>query len=101
MVVTVIWSKQARDDFREVVAYLRENWSDDLAATFAESSYQKITLLETIPEMGVLSHKYLNTRRILLSRYTALYYQYEPESVVLFLLGLFDTRQNPEKNPFE
>ena len=101
MAVTVIWSKQARDDFKEVVAYLRENWSDNLATTFAESSYQKIALLETMPEMGISSAKYANVRRILLSRHTVLYYQYEPESIVLFLLGLFDTRQNPENNPFE
>ena len=101
MAVTVIWSRQATEDFKYVLAYLRENWSDELAETFADSTYKKITLLETMPEMGIASGNYDNVRRILLSRYNSLYYQYQPGSAILFLLNIFDNRANPAENPFE
>lgn len=54
-----------------------------------------------MPEMGTPSVRYANVRRILLSRYNALYYQYEPESSILFLLNIFDTRSDPAENPFD
>ena len=100
MAVEIIWSRQAKEDFKAVLSYLRDNWSDDIADSFKEAAYRKIELLESMPEMGIASVAYPTVRRILLSRYNALYYQYTPDSSVLILLNIFDTRANPAENPF-
>jgi len=101
MAITVIWTKQAKEDFELVLSYLRDNWSDDLTNTFKESTYKKISLLESVPEMGIPSVRYTNVRRILLSRHNALYYQYDSQGSIVFLLNIFDTRANPTDNPFD
>lgn len=74
MAVTIIWTRQASEDFQAILSYLRDNWSDDIAINFKESTYRKVALLESMPEMGISSVRYTNVRRILLSRYNALYY---------------------------
>lgn len=100
MAVEIIWSRQAKEDFEAVLLYLRDNWSDDIADRFKETTYKKIELLESMPEMGIASILYPIVRRILLSHYNALYYQYAPNSSVVFLLTIFDTRANPTENPY-
>lgn len=100
MAVEVIWSSQAKEDFKAVLSYLRDNWSDDIAIGFKETTYKKIELLKSMPEMGITSDSYPTIRRILLSRYNALYYQYSPNSSIVFLLNIFDTRANPAENPY-
>jgi plasmid stabilization system protein ParE len=100
MAVTIIWTKQALDDLQAVLWHLRENWSDDLAAAFSDSAYRKVELLENAPELGIASINYNNVRRMLLSRYNSLYYQYEPGSSILFILNIFDNRANPADNPY-
>ena len=100
MAIEIIWSRQAKEDFEAILSYLRDNWSDDIANSFKESAYRKIELLESMPEMGIASVLYPAVRRILLSHYNALYYQYGPNSSVVFLLTVFDTRANPAENPY-
>lgn len=100
MAVEVIWSSQAKEDFKSVLSFLRDTWSDDMAGGFKETAYKKIDLLKSMPEMGIPSSSYPTIRRILLSRYNALYYQYAPNSSIVFLLNIFDTRANPAENPY-
>lgn len=100
MAVEVIWSSQAKEDFKTILSYLRDNWSDDIAIGFEETAYERIELLESVPEMGIASVSHPTVRRILLSRYNALYYQYSPNSSIVFLLSIFDTRANPTENPY-
>ncbi|GAB2574768.1 type II toxin-antitoxin system RelE/ParE family toxin [Spirosoma areae] len=100
MAVEIIWSRQAKEDFKAILTHLKTNWSDDIADNFKETAYRKIELLESMPEMGIASALYPTVRRILLSNYNALYYQYAPNSSVVFLLSIFDTRANPTENPY-
>ena len=100
MAVEVIWSSQAREDFKAILSYLRDNWSHDMAISFKDAAYKKIQLLKSMPEMGIVSGSYPTIRRILLSQYNALYYQHTPDSSIVFLLNIFDTRANPAENPY-
>lgn len=95
----IIWTQQATDDFEAIVDYLRETWSEEIADTFIETVRKKARLLEEMPELGTVSGKYANVRRLLLSKYNVLYYQVESD--LLFLLNIFDTRSNPVENPYE
>ncbi len=95
----IIWTRQATSDFEAIVDYLREMWSEEIAETFIESIGKKARLLEEMPELGTVSRKYANVRRIRVSRQNVLYYQVE--SALLFLLDIFDTRSNPAENPYE
>ena len=101
MAVEIIWSRQAKQDFEAILYHLRDSWSDDIADRFKETAYHKIELLESMPEMGIESIQYPTVRRILLTRYKALYYQYVPDGPIAFLLAIFDTRANPAENPYQ
>jgi len=101
MAVEIIWSSEVKDDFTNLLSYLQTNWSDDIAERFKETVYKKIDLLATMPEMGIESGLYPTVRRIRISRYGVLYYQFSPGSSIVFLLRIFDTRANPADNPYD
>jgi plasmid stabilization system protein ParE len=94
----IIWTTNARDDFRQVVEYLSNEWSEKVAVEFIKIFYAKIKLISTLPQIGVEVNYKENVRRILITKHNVLYYLFNDKELVL--LDLFDTRQNPSKNVF-
>ena len=95
MVRKIIWTKNAAEDFRNIVEYLHNDWSERIAINFIETFYANIELIDKLPQIGISVEKYENVRRILITKHNVLYYIVSEEEIVL--LDLFDTRQNPEK----
>ena len=95
----IIWTDPARLDFDNIIAYLQEAWSPEIAIRFINNLYEVLDRVERQPESGRRSKTYDDVRRILIDKHNALYYSVLPDA--LYLLRIIDTRSNPTANPFD
>lgn len=98
MVRKIIWTKNAKEDFKQVVEYLHNEWSERIALNFIASFYAKIVLIDKLPQIGIKVENHENVNRILITKHNILYYIVNEKEIVL--LDLLDTRQDPEKDKF-
>ena len=99
MVRKIVWTKNAAEDFRKVVEYLQNNWSERIAINFIETFYATLELIDKLPEIGVIVNKKGKVRQILITKHNLLYFIITEKEIIL--LNLFDVRQNPEKDKFK
>lgn len=98
MARSIKYTQTAIGQIREAAQYLAENYS----AQARENLISKIESIEekliAFPESGRPSKLNLPVRYVLVGKNRRLYYKYSGKMVTV--LALFDTRQNPEKEPF-
>lgn len=68
----VEWTEEAKEDYREMVSFLYDTWSEEHADRFAEAVEAMTQLLTTMPEYGTPSRKLSAIRRVLIRPYTPL-----------------------------
>jgi plasmid stabilization system protein ParE len=90
----VFWSERAKNDYKGILNYLNQNWSPKELAKFADRIEKNIGYLISNPEMGTVSKK-KSIRRMVISKQTSIYYKVIHEDI--YLIALFDNRQNPDK----
>lgn len=98
MAYEVVFSKEAIISINQVVDYLELTWSQKTAHTFIARMYECVNRLAT----GILEGKLVTAdgvRSILITKQNKLYYEVTDDT--LHLLLLWDTRQNPAKNPYD
>jgi addiction module RelE/StbE family toxin len=98
MAKEIIWTKNALDDLKDIVDYLKQEWSQKSAEKFIDKCFTKIKILSHYPLIGLPSKKITNARRILISKQQSLYYRIDEDKI--FLLDFFDLRQDPEKSKY-
>jgi len=98
MAKKVIWGKKARAIFEEQLLYLEINFGENVAAKFAKDVKKALTIIGKYPESGreVLKRRGVRYRKI--EKHLNIYYKIKDNIVVVFL---FDTRQDPNKNPYK
>ena len=94
----IIWTKNAKEDFKQVVEYLHNEWSERIALNFVGSFYAKIELIDRLPQIGIKVESHESVSRILITKHNILYYTVNEKEIIL--LDLFDTRQDPTKAKF-
>ncbi|HTB33010.1 MAG TPA: type II toxin-antitoxin system RelE/ParE family toxin [Bacteroidia bacterium] len=90
----VFWSEKAKNDYKGILNYLDQNWSSKEVIQFADKLEQNIGRLVLNPEIGASSKKKL-VRRLVISKQTSIYYKVIRGSI--YLITLYDNRQNPDK----
>lgn len=95
----VVLTDSAKADSQQIIDFLQETWSPEIAIRFVNEFYKKLDLIESMPGMGKSSPKSPSVRRVLVGRYHALYY--EDIGEVILVLRIIDTRSNPADNPFD
>jgi plasmid stabilization system protein ParE len=98
MAYKVRWTAIAAEDYESVIDYLVKNWGVLTAESFITNIESRITLLQEFPFIGVASKIRAEIRSIVLTKHNLLYYRVLNDSIEI--LNIFDTRQNPEKNPY-
>jgi plasmid stabilization system protein ParE len=93
------YSKLADKELLQILNYLTENWSIGIADNFEATFLKKIELLKENPKLGKISSKSHLIRSINITKHNKLYYQISKETI--YLITIFDTRQDPAKNKFE
>lgn len=77
MAYKIIWTKNAKEDLKDIVFYLKEEWSEEISEKFISNLFSKLEILSEFPLLGKASEKNINIRRILISEQNFLYYKIE------------------------
>jgi plasmid stabilization system protein ParE len=93
----IVWNKRALEKFDEIVDYLGENFSEKAASNFVRKVFDRLDILSRYPEIGRKSKKNKNIQFHKIDKNRDLYYRVDGEKLII--VYIFDTRQNPEKNP--
>lgn len=98
MAKKVIWSKTAKSIFDDIYDYLDYEFSENTAEKFANNVNERLNTISNYPESGRLINTERRVRMAKIDKYRVLYYKIKDAIVVLYL---FDTRQDPRKNPYK
>jgi plasmid stabilization system protein ParE len=89
------WSDEAKDNLSNIIKYLEKAWTEKEIKKFFVKLESNLLLMSENPSLFPLSNKTKNVRRNVLSPQTSLYFKVEKD--VIFIVSLFDNRQNPKK----
>ncbi len=89
------WSDRAVSDFKNIIAYLNNNWSDKEVRSFVGKLDKRLNLIAINPRLFPRTKMKANIRRSVLTKQTVIYYKYTVDAVQI--IALFDTRQDPGK----
>ena len=100
MAYKIIASKLFQKKVIALNEYLQTQWGITVASKFNETLIKTILTIAYQPAIGSLSKKKKNIRKILITKHNKLYYRVK-DNESIFLLTLFDTRQNPKRNRYD
>lgn len=98
MAQQIEWTTQALQDYYDVLLYLEEAGSVEIADAFVVLTEQKLAVLLQQPQLGLKSEKEPEVRSILLTKHNRLYYKLSGSKLIV--LNIFDTRRDQASNLF-
>lgn len=91
----IVWSKNAKQDFDNIIDYLENHWNEKAAMKFVIKTFDFIGILKSFPRIGSLQIKNKEIRGFVLVKQITIFYTFNENQLVL--LKFFDNRQNPSK----
>lgn len=91
-----LWTREAEDSFRSIVAYLETEWGATVAEAFVAEVEQTVSLLENFPHMGVVEVKDKGIRSIPVARQVRLFHRVQDDAIIV--LEFIDTRTERFQN---
>lgn len=98
MALTLRWTNNAIEDYHQIIIYLSTNWPESVVEDFILNVESRVRTLSISPDIGISSIKQQGVKSIVLTKHNKLYYKTFDN--FLYILNIFDTRQNPEKNKY-
>jgi len=92
---TVVISKTAEKKLEKLFEYLVQKWSLKVKRDFIKKLDRNIELIKKSPESFPQSEKKTGLHRCVITKHSALYFKYNDRNI--FIVTIFDTRQNPKK----
>jgi len=97
MALTVKWSKEAKETYENIIAYLKENWSDKEVIKFANKTTSILNVISHQPYIFKASN-YKKVRKAVLGKQNSLFYLVRESEI--YLVTFWDNRRDPKKNKF-
>ncbi|GAA4307238.1 type II toxin-antitoxin system RelE/ParE family toxin [Nibribacter koreensis] len=91
----VIWNKRAAQQLAHLQQYLQEEFGEKTTQTFTVRVFKFLELLVKYPQIGSLENPEKGIRGFLLHKHTTIFYKQKQEDI--YILALFDNRQQPSK----
>lgn len=91
----IIWTDEAFEGLKNILDYLEARWTKREIKKFAKLLEEQLALIQKNPELFPVTQKSNLIRRSVLSKQTTIFYKIEKNSI--YLVSLFDNRQNPGK----
>jgi hypothetical protein len=91
----IIWTHEAYKNLQNIVSYLEKFWTSTEIRKFAKLLDKQLILIKKNPALYPYSNKSKQIHKSVLTKHTTLYYKVIGSEI--YLISLFDTRQNPEK----
>lgn len=98
MVKKVKWQQKALLEITQIAGYLENEYSLQTAHKFVDIVYHRIEFLIIHPEIGRKSAKFKTVQFIRIDKYRQLFYRVN--SSILYIVDIWDTRQNPKNRPY-
>jgi plasmid stabilization system protein ParE len=93
----VIWKTKPKLQVRAIEAYLRAEFGGKAVDNFLDKMYAKLEQVSNYPEIGRPT-RFKTIRRIKAGKFNHLYYRIHGSKI--FILFVWDGRQDPGKNPY-
>jgi plasmid stabilization system protein ParE len=94
----IIWAPEAEDDFSNILSYLNDTWEEKVALNFINQVDDVLMQIKKNPFQFPLFSSFRNIHRCVINKQNTIFYR--TENQFIFILRLFDTRQNPDKLEF-
>lgn len=78
---------------------MKQNGAKQLPPAFVHKLEKRLDNLSKQPFTGAESEYFKNVRSILITKHNRLYYRIKETTIEV--INLYDTRMNPQKNPFK
>jgi plasmid stabilization system protein ParE len=97
MAYTLVIKKRFQNKLLKVLEYLEEEWNMDVASKFVLTVEKRLSGLLTTPFSGAATG-FKGVRSIFLTKQNRIYYKVSGSQIII--LNMYDTRINPERNPY-
>jgi plasmid stabilization system protein ParE len=94
----ILWKDQPKRQLQELLTYLKEHDSHTAASNFLKKLKVKSNRLKKYPGSGQRT-RFKTIRRVRLDKYRSLFYRVHGRKI--FILFLWDGRQDPARNPYK
>lgn len=74
MALEIVWSAEAKEDYRTTVDYLLDNFSDEIAERYTDKLFDALETLSQMPYIGRQHSDLSAIRQQVVRPYTILYY---------------------------
>ncbi|MBU0697209.1 MAG: type II toxin-antitoxin system RelE/ParE family toxin [Bacteroidetes bacterium] len=98
MVDELIWSPESEEDFLNILNYLISDWNVKIASDFVKDIEYHIEKIHNNPQSYPIIYKQEQVRKCVVTKHNSLVYNLLDNKI--FILRVFDTRQNPNKLKF-
>ncbi|MCE6988682.1 type II toxin-antitoxin system RelE/ParE family toxin [Dyadobacter sp. CY323] len=95
MALDIIWSPRALDNFRDVIIYLDENWTEQVKRDFVKRTEKILDLIAEHPHMFRQVSETTSVREAVITKHNLLIYKIQKNQILV--LAVFDTRQHPKR----
>ena len=93
--MSVVWTKEARNSFNDIVDYLIESWTTKEAGLFIDMIEDTIDKIITHPELFKVSQYDKQSREAFITKHTTMFYRVKDDLIEIeYFWGNF---QNPKK----
>ncbi len=93
----ITWKDRPRDQLLELLTYLITNFSQDAANRLLKKLDLKTRQLIQYPEIGQRT-RFKTVRRLRIDKRLSVFYRVHGR--IIFILFLWDNRQDPKRNPY-
>jgi plasmid stabilization system protein ParE len=98
VVEEVIWSVEADEEFKKIINYLRDNWSEQEVEKFINATARTIEYIVEYPRM-FRETKRRNVHEVLVTPQNLLLYHVSGTRIQI--VTIWDTRQNPRRKKYK
>ncbi|OAQ39658.1 hypothetical protein A5893_08725 [Pedobacter psychrophilus] len=94
----IIWSPESKEDLSNLLDYLISEWNLNIAEDFVQDLNYHINKIQNNPKLYPIIYKNNGIRQCVITKHNSLLYNMMDKDI--FILRVFDTRQNPNKLKF-
>lgn len=91
---TIVWSDDAKENYRTITLYLLDTFGFNVADRFTDIVADKLRILEKMPFIGRRLDTLTAVRKLPLQPYNMVYYLVVGQQVIV--LNILDSRRNPQ-----
>lgn len=89
----IFWTEESLRNLDDIIEYLNLTWTEREVASFKLKLFKQLEIISKNPYLFPASQNNLDLRKAVLSKQTTILYQIEKRHI--FIIYLFDTRQDP------